>query len=589
VVLVAVALAAGGSWIYRNRLFPEPQAELPPVVTAAPVVAEAVTLSAIGSGVLAGPPGAWLPLEVRAVSGSAPLSDSLVYFEVLAGDGVVDPAEIATNADGVARTALTLPDRPGTVVVVARLAGAGAEVRLTATVEAGVPHRIVSASGDEQRELVGELLPERVAVVVYDASGIPVPGAEVRFAVASGGGMAAPSRDRTDSTGAASALWRLGDEVGEQTLSAMAAGVDQAVRFTAIAEPLPVATDGNPLPVETGPVTVAPAGFVVGGSHVCSLGGGTARCRGANDRGQLGSSGAAGLVAMASGISHVCGLSAAGEALCWGANEGGQLGDGSRTDRRSAVPVRVEVRFGSLTAGAAHSCGLAGGGIPFCWGQNLNGQLGDGSRTDARFPRAVGGGLRYRTLVAGWNHTCGIADSGNAFCWGLNSDGQLGDGSRVDRLVPVLARGAVESLAAGSAHTCGVSGGEVLCWGDNRFGQLGDGSTEGRPQPVAVRGLPAAATHVVAGAVHTCALVTGGSAYCWGQNLHGQLGDGTTTSRNTAVAVEGGLQFRSIHAGGALTCGFTTEGAEYCWGFNLNGELGDGTRDSRSRPTAVGG
>jgi hypothetical protein len=514
--------------------------------------------------------------------------DALVRFEVISGGGTVDPAEVRTGPDGAARTSLTLPSRVGTVMVLASLDDGHVQTRLSVDVRGGDPERIVAVAGDAQRNLVGELL-TGLSVVVYDASGMPVPGVEVRFAVASGGGMAAPSRVRTDSLGTATAMWRLGAEAGAQTLSAMTDGVDRAATFTATARQLPVATDGNALPVEAGPVTVVPAGFVVGGSHVCAVIAGQARCRGANDRGQLGSSEAAGLVAIASGISHVCGLNAAGEARCWGANDGGQLGDGSRTDRTAAVPVRVELRFASLTAGAAHTCGIAGGGVPLCWGQNLNGQLGDGSRTDARSPRTVGGGLRYRTLVAGWNHTCGIADSGNAFCWGLNSDGQLGDGSRIDRLVPVLAGGSVESLAAGNTHTCGVSRGEVLCWGDNRFGQLGDGSVEGRPRPAAVSGLPSAATQVVAGAVHSCALVAGGAAYCWGQNLHGQLGDGTTTNRSTAVAVEGGLQFRSLHAGGALTCGFATGGDEYCWGFNQNGQLGDGTRDSRSRPTEVGG
>jgi alpha-tubulin suppressor-like RCC1 family protein len=222
-----------------------------------------------------------------------------------------------------------------------------------------------------------------------------------------------------------------------------------------------------------------------------------------------------------------------------------------------------------------------------CWGQNLSGQLGDGSRTDARFPRAVGGGLTFRSLVAGWNHTCGLTANGNAFCWGLNGDGQLGDGSRLDRLVPTLVRGAIESLAAGSAHTCGISEGQVLCWGDNRFGQLGDGSNDGRAQPTAVVGLPSPPTQVTAGAVHTCALVGGGAAYCWGQNLQGQLGDGTTSNRNTAVAVSGGHRFRSIHSGGAMTCGVTMDGAQLCWGLNQSGQLGDGTRQSRSTPTAA--
>jgi alpha-tubulin suppressor-like RCC1 family protein len=129
----------------------------------------------------------------------------------------------------------------------------------------------------------------------------------------------------------------------------------------------------------------------------------------------------------------------------------------------------------------------------------------------------------------------------------------------------------------------------VLCWGDNRFGQVGDGTNEGRAQPEPVVGLPSPALRLAAGAVHTCALVSDGSAYCWGQNLRGQLGIGSTENRNQATAVVGGLRFSSIYAGGALTCGITTDGAQYCWGLNQDGQLGDGTRENRSAPIRVAG
>jgi alpha-tubulin suppressor-like RCC1 family protein len=87
--------------------------------------------------------------------------------------------------------------------------------------------------------------------------------------------------------------------------------------------------------------------------------------------------------------------------------------------------------------------------------------------------------------------------------------------------------------------------------------------------------------------VHSCALLTDGSAYCWGQNLHGQLGDGTTQNRSSPTRVAGDIRFRSLYAGGALTCGTATSGEEYCWGLNQAGQLGDGSRESRSAPTAV--
>jgi hypothetical protein len=56
-------------------------------------------------------------------------------------------------------------------------------------------------------------------------------------------------------------------------------------------------------------------------------------------------------------------------------------------------------------------------------------------------------------------------------------------------------------------------------------------------------------TQVVAGSSHTCALTSAGSAYCWGANSEGQLGDGTRLVRFTPVAVDQPAAFVSLTAG----------------------------------------
>ena len=98
----------------------------------------------------------------------------------------------------------------------------------------------------------------------------------------------------------------------------------------------------------------------------------------------------------------------------------------------------------------------------------------------------------------------------------------------------------VAQVAAGGRHTCAVTAaGGVKCWGHNLSGSLGDGTTTDRLTPVQVVGLDGGVTSISAGAHHTCAVTAAGAVQCWGANSWGRLGDGTTTNRSTPVQVVG--------------------------------------------------
>jgi alpha-tubulin suppressor-like RCC1 family protein len=147
---------------------------------------------------------------------------------------------------------------------------------------------------------------------------------------------------------------------------------------------------------------------------------------------------------------------------------------------------------------------------------------------------------------------------------------------------PALATGSTQALAfrqlsAGVIHTCGVTTeNRAYCWGYDGTGALGDGTTTTRTTPVAVAGT-LRFRQVDAGQYHTCAVTTDYRAYCWGYNQFGALGDGTTATRLEPVAVAGGHQFRQVDAGQYHTCGLTTENRVYCWGNSGAGQLGNGT------------
>ncbi|MFZ1410102.1 MAG: hypothetical protein WAS07_01425 [Micropruina sp.] len=146
-------------------------------------------------------------------------------------------------------------------------------------------------------------------------------------------------------------------------------------------------------------------------------------------------------------------------------------------------------------------------------------------------------------------------------------------------------------IGAGDVHGCVVTAsGGLTCWGDNTHGQIGDGTTTIRLTPRAVTGLASGVQAVTTGAEHTCAVTAAGEVTCWGKNNSGQLGDDSEEDQTSPVAVVGlDSGVRSVAAGTEHTCAVTSGGAVLCWGDNTNGQLGDGTTSLQSTPVQVGG
>lgn len=369
-------------------------------------------------------------------------------------------------------------------------------------------------------------------------------------------------------------------------------------------------TANRPTPTDVVNLGGVAASITAGGEHTCAvLVGGAAKCWGYNYYGQIGNGSgwtqysptsvfglASGVARVAAAADHTCALLDSGAVKCWGSNFYGQMGDGSPT-YSAYLPQDVSA-LGTgaiaLATGGDGSCARVESGKLKCWGRNDAGQLGSGGAWKRNTPLAVVGlASGVSRISPGSSHVCAVTNAGGAKCWGSNYSGRLGTGSANDEPEPADVLGlstGVSSVVSGTSHSCALTTlGGVKCWGSNSYGELGNGTTTGSPTPVDVIGLGAGVIALVSGNAHSCALLLGGGAKCWGSNFAGELGDGTNTHRSTPVDVVGLPAPVSALAASSHSCAVLVTGAIWCWGANNFGKLGNGSTLNSALPVQVMG
>ena len=148
------------------------------------------------------------------------------------------------------------------------------------------------------------------------------------------------------------------------------------------------------------------------------------------------------------------------------------------------------------------------------------------------------------------------------------------------------------AVSAGLDHTCGiVGGGDAYCWGRGPTGALGADTITSAIAPVPVLG-GNKFSQISAGEEHTCALDVQGETMCWGANGRGQLGVviGDTTRRARPVRV--GItqpKFKLLSSGAYHTCAITLDNRAYCWGWNVFGQIGNSSTIGQQLPVEVHG
>ena len=301
---------------------------------------------------------------------------------------------------------------------------------------------------------------------------------------------------------------------------------------------------------------------------------------------------ASNVVAVAAGAYHSLFITSDGNLWAMGWNGNGQLGDGTGFDQHSPEQITFNHGVTAIAAGDYHSLYLKTNQL---WGMGVGGSLGNGVNpggSDTPSPVLLQSGVAN---IAGGNYTSFFIDvNGSVWATGVNYNGQLGDGSKnyrnfyIETFTNHSIFAGASQLAAGPGSGHGFytffGVGAVISlwgWGDNFNGDIGDSSTSERDSPVEV--LTNQVAGIASGGNHSLVLRSDSTLWAMGDNSHGDLGDGTGTERHAPVAV-GASNVTAVACGEYHSLFIKSDGSLWGMGLNNHGQLGDGsTFDS---PTA---
>lgn len=257
-------------------------------------------------------------------------------------------------------------------------------------------------------------------------------------------------------------------------------------------------------------------------------------------------------------------------------------------DSESSSSGILAINAGS---GSNHTCLVRDDDKLLCWGANTSGQLGNGTTDFLPIPTLIDAGVSYRKISAGRSHSCGLTTDDKIRCWGDNTYGQIGNGTTggtVLNPVSIDGNNTYSQVYAGYNRTCALrkDSGSAYCWGQNNFGQIGDGSQTNRSLPTLVAGGDVF-QQIAAGGDATCGILTNNSLKCWGGNSLAAVGDGTTSHRLTPVLIDDPTKFKFVANSLYHGCAITTADKLKCWGYNPNGQVGDDSTATRTAPVFV--
>lgn len=305
--------------------------------------------------------------------------------------------------------------------------------------------------------------------------------------------------------------------------------------------------------------------------------------------------------------SGAAGLKEDGTVWAWGQNSMGEVGDNTRTTRSSPVSVVGDHSFISIAGGCSvlstNSYYLALKADGTLWGWGFAGDLQFGpSALSFSSPVCIpyfGGDRKIVRMTTGDQHYHCVDTNGR--WWGMGRWSQTRyDQNRVAAVSmprqtnrPMRVSISLKIVSGNVARSTAVAianDGSAWSWGSNQYGELGIGTTISKSSPSSILG--GKSFSKIYNASQSMIGIDGsdGSAWSWGYNNYGQLGDNSKTNRSSPVSVVGSISFKDVVIDATCSLGIKgDDGTCWSWGYNSYGQLGDNTTTDRSSPVSVVG
>jgi len=292
-----------------------------------------------------------------------------------------------------------------------------------------------------------------------------------------------------------------------------------------------------------------------------------------------------------------------GSIWAWGFNWHGQLGDGTNENRATPVQIGTDTNWISVCVGWSHTVALKADGSLWAWGNNEFGNLGDGTTENKANPIQVGYDTNWVSVVTGDYHTMAIKADGTLWGWGLNSHNQVidsrviesGELSIVSEPMQIGNDTGWVRVMPSWRHTLALRyDGSLWFWGYD----TANISRRNRA-PTRIGTYEDWLEMMVPGRWSTnFEIREDGSLWAWGYNWAGQLGDGTTTNRDSPVQIGTSTDWIDVALGDKRTVGIKTDGSVWSWGWvglvnhdieviEVFSLIGDGGDEDRHSPVKI--